>query len=149
MLSNKQFYDVIEKTPLIAFDMLIYYKNKYLMGVRNNEPAMGYLFNVGGRIHKLETIEQACKRLTKVELGIFIPFNRFEFHMNTQHIYENNVFNNETGTHYVCMCYKCELDEEEYDHINIADQHSDCLWLTSDEILNNVNVHKNAKAYFN
>ena len=128
--------------------LCFYHKDKYLVGKRTNEPAAGYLFNAGGRIQKLETIEQACKRLTETELGMCVSFDRFKFHMNTQHIYENNVFNDNIGTHYVCLCYKCELNDEEYTKVNITDQHSECFWLTKDEILSNDQVHENTKAYF-
>lgn len=148
MLSNKEFYSAIQLMPLVAFEMLIHHKGKYLMGKRTNEPAMGYLFNTGGRIRKSETIKDACERLTKTELGMCIPFDRFEFYTNTQHMYDNNVFNDETSTHYVCLCYKCELSDEEYSNVNIKDQHSSCYWMTSDEILNNDQVHENSKAYF-
>ena len=67
--------------------------------MRNNEPAKGYYFNPGGRIYKNETIKSACKRITFKELGIELKKNRFKHHMNTQHIYDNNVFNNMYNTH--------------------------------------------------
>lgn len=148
MLSNKDFYNIIDKTPLVAFDMLIKYKGKYLFGERVNEPAKGYLFNPGGRILKMETIAEACKRLTKTELGIELQLNRFTFHMNTEHLYENNVFNNNTCTHYVCMCYLCELTDDEYANINISNQHSGAEWFSRDDVLTNKQIHKNAKRYF-
>ena len=148
MLSNKQFQDIIKLTPLIAIDLIIIHKNKILLGKRKNQPAKGFFFIPGGRILKEETLEFACLRLTKNELGIEIPLNKFIFHTNTQHIYKNNFFNNDYSTHYVCLCYKYELNEKEYKSINIDQQHDDILWLTQDEILKHDLTHINTKNYF-
>ena len=148
MLSNKQFQDIIKLTPLIALDLIIYYKNKILLGRRINEPAKGFFFIPGGRILKGETLEKSCLRLTKNELGFTIPLNKFTFHMNTQHIYKNNFFNNNFSTHYICLCYKYELNDIEYKKINIDQQHDDILWLTQDKMLKNDLIHINTKNYF-
>ena len=64
MLSKEKILNIIKNTPLIAFELLIKCNHKYLVGMRNNEPAKGYYFNPGGRIYKNETIESACKRIT-------------------------------------------------------------------------------------
>ena len=148
MLSNKQFQDIIKLTPLIALDLIIYYKNKIILGRRINEPAKGLFFIPGGRILKGETLEKSCLRLTKNELGFTIPLNKFTFHMNTQHIYKNNFFNNNFSTHYICLCYKYELNDIEYKKINIDQQHDDILWLTQDKMLKNDLIHINTKNYF-
>lgn len=148
MLSNKDFSNVIELTPLISIDMIIEYEGKYLIGKRINNPAKDYYFVPGGRIKKNETLEIACERLTQDELGFVIKFNKFQFHVNTQHIYDNNFFNNEFKTHYVCLCYKYALTDNEFKKINIDAQHSDIKWLRVDEILANTTVHENTKNYF-
>ena len=113
LLSNEEFKSIIKLTPLVAFDMIIDYNDKILLGKRINEPAKGYYFIPGGRIMKNETLDDACKRLTQNELGFNIDFNKFKFHMNTQHIYDNNFFDNEFKTHYVCLCYKYRLTDKE------------------------------------
>ena len=69
----------------------------------NNEPDKGHYFNTSIRIYKNETIIEACERITLKELEIKLDFNRFIHHMNTQHIYDNNVFNNLYNTHYVWL----------------------------------------------
>lgn len=148
MLSNNEFQDIIKLTPLIAMDLIIIYKNKILLGRRLNQPAKGYYFIPGGRILKGETLEIACLRLTQNELGLKIPFHKFTFHMNTQHIYQNNFFNNNFSTHYVCLCYKYELNEKEYNKINIDQQHDNILWLPKEEIMIHDLIHINTKNYF-
>lgn len=148
LLSNDEFKSIIKLTPLIAFDMIIEYDNKILLGKRINEPAKGFYFIPGGRILKNETLALACKRLTQVELGFEINFNKFIFHMNTEHIYDNNFFNDEFKTHYVCLCYKYQLNKEEYQKININSQHEETKWMSIKELLGNKYVHQNTKNYF-
>ena len=53
-LTKKSFLNIISKTPLCSIDILINIKNKYLFGLRNNKPALGYYFVPGGRIFKNE-----------------------------------------------------------------------------------------------
>tara|TARA_B110000908_G_scaffold164253_1_gene211997 strand:+ start:381 stop:836 length:456 start_codon:yes stop_codon:yes gene_type:complete len=148
MLSKEDFLNVINYTPLIAFEILVKCNEKYLVGMRNNEPAKGYYFNPGGRIYKNETIMDACKRITLKELGIELDFNRFKHHMNTQHIYDNNVFNNNYNTHYVCMAYIIEITEDEKNSLKFDNQHNEFIWLKKGELLNHKLVHNNTKNYF-
>lgn len=149
MLSDKEFSNIIELTPLVSIDFIIKYNDMFLLGKRNNEPAKNYYFVPGGRIFKNEKLEEACKRLSKKELGIIINFNQLEFLTNTQHIYNNNVFDNNFNTHYVCLAYIYQLKEEEYNKICFDDQHSELLWLSKHEILNNKKVHINTINYIN
>jgi colanic acid biosynthesis protein WcaH len=148
LLSYDEFKSIIQLTPLVAFDMIIEYENKILLGKRINEPAKGFYFIPGGRILKNETLTSACKRLTQVEIGIPINLNKFTFHMNTEHIYENNFFNNKFNTHYVCLCYKYRLSKEEFQKINIDSQHDEIKWMSIIKLLSNENVHINTKKYF-
>ena len=148
MLSDNEFFDIIKLTPLVAIDLLISYKSKILLGRRLNQPAKGYYFIPGGRIFKGEKLEKACLRLTQNEIGFEILLNKFIFHMNTQHIYPNNFFNEDFSTHYVCLCYKYNLSDDEFKNINIDQQHDNVLWLSKDEILKNDLVHLNTKNYF-
>ena len=148
MLSVEDFTNVIKNTPLIAFDMIIKCNDKYLFGMRNNEPAKDYYFNPGGRIYKNESIEQACHRISLQELGFEINFNRFKHHTNTQHTYSNNVFNNDFNTHYICLAYIVEITSDEKNNIISDNQHNEFIWLSKHELLHNSSVHINSKKYF-
>jgi colanic acid biosynthesis protein WcaH len=70
MLDNHTFKTVINSTPLISIDLLVKKDNKILLGRRINKPAQGYLFSIGGRIYKNETINSAMIRIAKNELKI-------------------------------------------------------------------------------
>ena len=60
-LTDKEFENVIKKTPMIAIDLCITDENKILLGKRINPPAKNYYFVPGGRIRKSETIKNAQK----------------------------------------------------------------------------------------
>ena len=68
---EKKILEIIEATPLVSVDLII--RNpfqKVLLGKRTNRPAKGYWFVPGGRILKNETIYQALKRISEVEVGL-------------------------------------------------------------------------------
>jgi colanic acid biosynthesis protein WcaH len=71
MLDNQTFKIVIiSSTPLISIDLLVKKDNKILLGNRINRPAQGYLFSIGGRVYKNETINSAMMRIASNELNI-------------------------------------------------------------------------------
>lgn len=148
MLTNNEFKEVIKLTPLVAIDMIFEYNNKILLGERKNEPAKGYYFIPGGRILKNETLDEAFNRLSFIELGIKLNKEDFKFHMNTQHIYDNNFFNNDFNTHYICLCYKHKLSNENFKNINLNNQHNGVVYMDISELLKYDLVHVNTKKYF-
>lgn len=148
MLSKNDFKNIISLTPLVAIDFILEYDNRFLLGKRINEPAKGYFFVPGGRIRKGETLENACKRLSYNELGIIVNFDKMTPHMNMEHIYPNSVFDRNLETHYVCLSYYYKLNREEYNNLNLKDQHSGILWLSKKDLISHSNVHNNTKKYF-
>lgn len=148
MLSNKDFKNIIQLTPLVSLDFIIEKEGRFLLGKRINEPAKDFYFVPGGRIMKGETLKNACDRLTENELGIVIDLSKMKFHMNMEHIYPNCVFNNKISTHYVCLSYYYKLNNEEYNNLNLDDQHSEVIWLNKKDLIDHNNVHENTKRYF-
>jgi colanic acid biosynthesis protein WcaH len=57
MLDDQTFETVLSSTPLISIDLLVKKDNKILLGKRIKNPAQGYLFSIGGRVYKSETIQ--------------------------------------------------------------------------------------------
>jgi colanic acid biosynthesis protein WcaH len=69
-LNEKDFLEVIERTPLVSIDLVIRDpNNRILMGQRINNPAKGKWFVPGGRIYKNEDLDEAFKRITLAEVG--------------------------------------------------------------------------------
>ena len=143
MLDNQTFKTVINSTPLISIDLLVKKDNKILLGQRINKPAQGYLFSIGGRVYKNETINSAMMRIAKTELNIelkLIP----KFIGVFEHFYDDSIYQN-VSTHYVNLAYEIEIEEA----LNLpTEQHNEYLWLTIDELLKNKQVHKYVKNYF-
>jgi colanic acid biosynthesis protein WcaH len=143
MLDNQTFKAVINSTPLISIDLLVKKDNKILLGKRINKPAQGYLFSIGGRVHKNETINNAMIRIAKNELDIGLKLMP-RFIGVFEHFYDDSVYQ-DVSTHYVNLAYEIEIEETP----NLpTKQHNEYQWLTIDELLESKQVHKYVKDYF-
>jgi colanic acid biosynthesis protein WcaH len=146
-LSHDELAEVVRLAPLVSLDLIIENSaGKVLVGMRNNEPAKGFLFVPGGRILKNERIADAFERIIKEELGIDADYRDAEFIGAFDHMYDTNFARQPGfGTHYVVLAHRIKIDDEA--GITADDQHSELLWLDKDELLNNEKVHPYTKAY--
>jgi len=118
--------------------------NKVLLGKRTNEPALGYWFVPGGRIHKDETLDAAFKRTVNDELGLDMSRGEALFDKTYEHFYENNVFNDSFSTHYIVLAHKIIINTLP----ELNKQHSEYKWFEVEELLHSNNVHNYTKDYF-
>ena len=109
MLDNQTFKIVLNSTPLISIDLLVKKDNKILLGKRINKPAQGYLFSIGGRVYKNETIDSAMMRIAKDELNIELKLMP-RFRGLFEHFYDDNIYQ-DLSTHYVNFAYEIEIQE--------------------------------------
>ena len=143
MLDDQAFRAVIRSTPLISIDLLVKKDNKILLGKRINKPAKDYLFSIGGRIYKNETIDSAMMRIAKNELNIELKLMP-RFIGVFEHYYDDSIYQ-DLSTHYVNLAYEIEIQET----FNLpTEQHNEFQWLTIDELLKSNLVHKYVKDYF-
>jgi colanic acid biosynthesis protein WcaH len=143
MLDDQAFKAVIRSTPLISIDLLVKKDNKILLGKRINKPAQGYLFSIGGRIYKNETIDSAMMRIAKNELNIELK-SMPRFRGVFEHFYDDSIYQG-VSTHYVNLAYEIEIQET----CNLpTEQHNEFQWLSIDELLKSNQVHKYVKDYF-
>ena len=143
MLDDQTFETVINSTPLISIDLLVKKDNKILLGKRINKPAQGYLFSIGGRVYKNETIDNAMMRIAKNELNIELKLTP-RFIGVFEHFYDDSIYQ-DVSTHYVNLAYEIEIEET----LNLpTEQHNEYQWLTIDELLKSKQVHKYVKDYF-
>ena len=143
MLDDQTFKTVINSTPLISIDLLVKKDNKILLGKRINKPAQGYLFSIGGRVYKNETINSAMMRIAKDELNIELKLTP-SFIGVFEHFYDDSIYQ-DISTHYVNLAYEIEIEEI----FNLpTEQHNEYKWLTIDELLKSKQVHKYVKDYF-
>jgi len=143
MLNNQTFKMVTNSTPLISIDLLVKKNNKILLGKRINKPAQGYLFSIGGRVYKNETINFAMVRIAKDELNIELKLTP-KFMGVFEHFYDDSIYQ-DVSTHYVNLAYEIEIEET----LNLpTEQHSEYRWFSIDELLISKQVHKYVKDYF-
>jgi colanic acid biosynthesis protein WcaH len=144
MLNTETFKTVINSTPLISIDLLVKKDNKILLGKRINKPAQGYLFSIGGRVYKNESIQQATARIAKDELNISLKLTP-SFIGVFEHFYDDGIYK-DVSTHYINLAYEVDINNEMLNLPN--DQHNEYQWLSIDELLNSKQVHKYVKDYF-
>jgi len=144
MLDSKTFKTVINSTPLISIDLLVKKDNKILLGKRINKPAQGYLFSIGGRVYKNESIQQATARIAKTELNIELKLTP-KFIGVYEHFYDDGIYK-DISTHYINLAYEVDINNEILNLPN--DQHNEYQWLSINELLNSKQVHKYVKNYF-
>ena len=147
-IDKKHVLEIIEATPLVSIDLVIRNpSNKVLLGKRNNRPAMGYWFVPGGRIIKNETINQALKRISEVELGQDLSTKAPSLLGAYDHIYEDNFLNVKgINTHYVVLAFGIALQQEI--EVKSDEQHTELKWWEIDKLLQDQTVHQNTKVYF-
>lgn len=144
MLDNQTFEIVINSTPLISIDFLVKKNNEYLLGKRINRPAKGFLFTIGGRIRKNETVQGSMSRIAREELNLDLKLTP-RFVGIFEHFFEDSIYQ-ATNTHYVNLAYEFEIQ----DALNLpTEQHNEYQWLTTEELLMSSQVHKYVKNYFN
>jgi len=143
MLDDQTFEAVISSTPLISIDLLVKKDNKILLGKRINKPAQGYLFSIGGRVYKNETIDSAMMRIASNELNISLKLTP-SFIGVFEHFYDDSIYE-DVSTHYVNLAYEIEIEGT----LNLpSEQHNEYQWLTIDELLKSKQVHQYVKDYF-
>lgn len=129
MYINSNFYNkIIESMPISCVDLLIFSQDKYLLLKRNNNPAKGQYWFPGGRIHKMETIENACLRISKSECNLECKFIKQICIEETIFLKEENMVSEK---HTLNIC--CLLHVDDVSMLKIDDYHSEYIWI--DEII--------------
>jgi colanic acid biosynthesis protein WcaH len=148
-LGREQFLEVVERTPLVSIDLIVRRGDgRVLLGKRTNEPAKGFWFVPGGRIHKNERLDDAFRRICEAELGKPFAIADAEFLGVFEHLYPTNFAEKPgTGTHYIVLAY--ELHAIDLPQELPADQHGEFDWFDMQRILKTDGVHGNTRAYFN
>jgi colanic acid biosynthesis protein WcaH len=147
-MEEKYILEIIKATPLVSVDLIIRNPSeKVLLGKRTNRPAKGYWFVPGGRIIKNETINQALKRISEVEVGLDLSADAPSLLGAYDHIYEDNFLNVKgINTHYVVLAFVIALQQEI--EVKSDEQHTELKWWGIDKLLQDQTVHQNTKVYF-
>jgi colanic acid biosynthesis protein WcaH len=124
---------------------------KVLVGYRKNEPAKDTWFVPGGRIYKNEPFPVALTRILKDELGIHSYSGDYSITGVSDHIYDTCFYKADpscTNTHYVVITVKLKIDCSMINETKMMDQHTECKWMTTAELLQNKEVHEYTRRHF-
>jgi colanic acid biosynthesis protein WcaH len=147
-LDKQTFSTVIASTPLVSIDLVVTNSNgEALLGKRLNRPAQDSWFVPGGRILKDESMANAFKRLTMEELGEYFSIEQATLLGPFDHFYQDNVFGDEFTTHYVAIAYQLNIGDD-LKNLPLNVQHGSYQWYKIDGLLQNEQVHKHTKWYF-
>ena len=155
LLSNSTFENIIRNTPLISIDLCILKGKKILIGKRINCPARNTFFVPGGRILKSEKIDNAIKRILKVELGLSFISDEIKKIKQIgvyEHFYKDNFLcNTEFETHYIVLAYLIPYQTLKYLEKVSNDQHSEYIWFDLDRNKLSLikDIHPYTVDYFN
>ncbi|MEP8888957.1 GDP-mannose mannosyl hydrolase [Enterobacter roggenkampii] len=147
MLELALFKTIVEYTPLISIDLIVYNdKSEVLLGKRVNPPAYNFYFVPGGRIYKDEKIVDAFHRICHSELGQFVEYSSAKFCGVYEHFYSDAFVGQDISTHYVVLAFEIRVDTELLDLPSA--QHTEYSFMTVEHIRNHSDVHYYTKQYF-
>jgi colanic acid biosynthesis protein WcaH len=107
---------IIENVIVLCTDILVKYKNKYVLLRRAEEPMKNVLWPIGGRIRQSETAISSATRKLKEELGItnFKPLKAIGYYEDH---YNANSFKDNTDYYTLSIVFETEI--ESIDDLNI------------------------------
>ena len=108
-IEENLYKSIIENVIVLCTDILVKYKDKYVLLRRAEEPMKNVLWPIGGRINQGETAIESAIRKLKEELGIINfkplkPLGYYEDH------YTANSFNNNTNYYTLSIVFETEIE---------------------------------------
>jgi colanic acid biosynthesis protein WcaH len=119
--------------PIVCVDTIIISNKKILMIKRNKEPANGQFWFPGGRLLKDESLEDAAKRIVKLETNICLGSPIFIGHGETK--FDSDPFGHGFGTHTINFVF-ATVDATVLNSIALDQHHSDAAFFSLDNIHN-------------
>ncbi|MBI5153317.1 MAG: NUDIX domain-containing protein [Parcubacteria group bacterium] len=126
-LKKERYKKVYDVAPVFCVDLLAVCNGEFLLGMRTNEPEKGKWFLPGGRILKMESLENAVMRKAKEELGIRVTKKDFEF-LTLQTVISHKAPFGDGPFHAVIGVYKLTIKRK--DTIRADAQHSELQWFS-------------------
>jgi colanic acid biosynthesis protein WcaH len=146
-LSKETFQLVIENTPLFSIDLVVINQMaELLVGKRLNPPAKDFWFVPGGRVFKNETLEDAFKRLSIMELGEAYKRHQAKLLGITDHFYSDSIFGDHLSTHYINAAYLIKVKTEEL-KLPYGEQHNAWRWVKLSEVESDDSIHHYSKVF--
>lgn len=137
-ITDDDWEKIVANVPIVSVDLLIRYEGGILFGKRTNEPARGYWFVPGGRVHKCETRREAVHRVAREEIGVSVEI--VESLGAFEHIYDTSDVDTVDTKHYLANGYVVDVVSGQ---LQADNQHNDlrAFQSTPDPL------HENVRAY--
>lgn len=120
-LEQELYQKIRESLPIVCVDLLVVSNGQYLLVKRSQPPAKGQWWFPGGRILKNETIEQACKRKAKEELGLIVNVGEIVS-------VEESIFDDEQPVTHTINIVTATYPDNKNQHIKLDKFHSEYQW---------------------
>ena len=126
-LSPEEYKQVYRAAPIFCVDLVAVCDNEFLLGKRTNEPERGKWFLPGGRVFKMESLENAVARKAKEELGIRVTRKDVSFLMLGT-VMSNTAAFSKDQFHAIIGVYKIAIKKKEL--VKPDAQHSELKWFS-------------------
>jgi colanic acid biosynthesis protein WcaH len=144
MIPDSEYRVIISSVPIATVDLVIFNpdRSKTLVFKRNNKPAQGIFYTLGGRIMKNESPEQALGRICKAEGGIDLDVSNIKFSGYISEVFEDSMYDS-INSHCINLYFSYQLDENE--RVFMDDQHLEYQWVKLSDLKLNSLIHPFAK----
>jgi ADP-ribose pyrophosphatase YjhB (NUDIX family) len=126
LIEEKEYINILRKLPIVCVDVLILYSNQCLLLKRKKSPAKNEYWFPGGRIKKMETIQQAAIRKAKEETNLDCRFIKI---LTVEETLFEKKDDMEFDIHTINIC--CVVQSESINSLSIDTNHSDYIWVNS------------------
>jgi colanic acid biosynthesis protein WcaH len=110
-IPEPEWQTVVENVPLVSVDLVVRRNGAVLLGKRSNEPAKGYWFVPGGRVHKGERRSDAIHRIATDELGLDVePVETIGVY---NHFYDTADVPVSDGKHYLATGFVVDCNDKD------------------------------------
>jgi len=127
MIKGDLYKKIIDLIPIVCVDIIIKYNDKYLLVKRSRNPLKGEWWVVGGRIHKSELADNACRRIMIEEISISV--SNFNYVGVYQDFFDESSFGKH-GYHTISLVFETEIDNLK----DIKLDHQSSSWRLFDQL---------------
>lgn len=140
-IPDQAYGEALDSLVLACVDIFVLYDGQVLIGKRARQPqADWWLF--GGRMRTGERLGESAHRLLKVEAGIDISSDRFEYLTTFASAWKLRAHApQENGTHTVSTVLYVTLSKEEFEQVTLNDEYDDQQLVSVDELLDDTRYH--------
>lgn len=105
-IPREDYVSAHQNLVILCADVMIWYKNGFLLVKRDNVPAKNELFCIGGRLQRGITSEEGMKKKVKAECGL--DLNKIALIGSSRQFWDTEPFGHGKGTDTLSLMYYAE-----------------------------------------